>query len=125
MEAVSEILEDISENEGITVNDRASQVSQKIFNGSHLSKLSYKPSVIGEAKTAGLLVKLKSVKKSNKIRRQILEKEMQLAELNIQMEIERAKAPAGYFIKIRSRYTPTLDTNRSKIPAERSIPDIL
>ena len=31
MEAVSEILEDISENEEITVNDSVSQVSQKIF----------------------------------------------------------------------------------------------
>ena len=56
-------------------------------------------------------MKLKSVKKSNEIRRQILEKEMQLAELNIQMEIERAKAQQAILSKydhdILRRSTPT------------------
>ena len=64
------------------------------------------------------------VKKKNEVRRQIVEREMQLAELNIQLEIERTKAHQAVgtnhdqytvqYVRLDPRHLPTKIATRTK-----------
>ena len=95
MEAITAVLEESIDNSDVAASDCASQSSSsgRSFQSKFDSVVSKScPSVIQEARAAGLVAKLEAMKKKNALQNRISEQKSKLSEMRLEMEIEEAKA---------------------------------
>ena len=100
MEAITDVLEhaDDSGSEN-TSSGSIIQGSTRTNYFSEASESNLSPSAVEEAGTAGRVAKLDSMRRMNSLRKQISEQKRKLNELNLEMQIEQAKAEQDVFFK--------------------------
>ena len=100
MEAITDILEHADESGSEkTSSGSISQGSTKTKYLSEASQGNLWPSEVEEAGTAGRIAKLESTRRMSSLEKQISERKRKLNELNMEMQIERAKAEQDVFLK--------------------------
>ena len=118
LEAITDVLEtsgDI-ENSLSTSDDSSKSLESSVEQRcpSVASGMSKYHSVFEEARAAGLAARLELMKKRNALQNHIREQEMKLAEMNLEMEIEQARAQRAAFSKYDRVQKPAPTTPKNE-----------
>ena len=106
MDTISNFLGQQDENEqDFSEAESASQVSSSNSYTSVISRRHLSPSIVQEARRAGLMAKLESVKRRNELRHQINQQKSKLAELKLETKIQQIKAEQAVLVKYEHEST--------------------